>query len=181
MPEIVAALSGLVGLFVYWLIRLDGLDIIGAQFSASARARRMARNRDALARAAVRSVTEPRDGALALLVKIGSVDDILLPGAAAIVEDAARNIFGYGDKVTEHRTFAEYVARNTPSFSVLFRELAPLFDTKLATDEKRDLVGLLGEVAQAAGGMTPVRQAMIDEVKARLLPEKPVRPRPSAA
>lgn len=175
MPGIVAILSGLVGLFVYWLIRLDGMDAIAAQFSAAARARRAQRSRDAEARAAVRSVTEPRDGALALMIKLGSVDDVLLPGAATLVEDAARNVFGYGDKVVEHRTFAEYVARNTPSFSVLFRELAPTFDKKLSPDEKRDLIKLLREVADAAGGMTPVREAMIDEVQARLLPQKPAR------
>lgn len=176
MPVIAAVLSALMGWLVYWLIRLDGIDAIAAQFSAAARARRAQRNRDAEAKVAVRSVTEARDGALALLIKIGSVDHALLPGAKAIIDDTASTVFGYGEKLVDHQTFAEYVARNTPSFSVLFRELAALFNKQLSASEKQDLIGLLRKVAEAAGGMTPAREAMIDEVRTRLLPQRPSRP-----
>jgi uncharacterized tellurite resistance protein B-like protein len=173
VPEIVLVLSGLLGWLVYWLVRLDGFDVIAA-LNTVARPGRAKVNLEAAARAAARSVAEPRDGALALLVKLVSVDNVIVPSAEAIIDDAARDTFFYGNNVVEHRTFAEYVARNTPSFSVLFRELAHLFDKKLSTDERHDLLGLLHDVAMAAG-MTSVREEMITKVRTRLLPEKRTR------
>jgi hypothetical protein len=175
VPGIVPVLSGLLGWLVYWLVRLEGFDLIAAQFKTAARAGRAKVYLEAAARTAGRSVAEPRDGALVLIVKLGSVDNVNVPGAEAIIENAARDTFGNGNKVFEHRTFAEYVARNTPSFSVLFRELAPLFDKKLSTDERHDLLDLLHDVAMAAGGMTSVREEMITKVRTRLLPEKRTR------
>ncbi len=175
MPVIAVILSALMGWFVYWLVRFDGVETLASYFSAAARQRRMQRNRDAEAKAAARSVTEARDGALALLIKLGSVDHAVLPAVESIIDDAARNVFAYGDKLVEHRTFAEYVARNTPSFSVLFRELTPVFEKQLSVSERRDLIELMQEVAEAAGGMTPGRREMIDEVKGKLLPQRPAR------
>lgn len=175
MPFIALILSTLVGAFVYWLIRLDGLEVVASYFSAAARQRRMQRARDVETRAAVRSVTEARDGALALLVRLASVDGTVLPAADRLIGETAANVFGYGDNLVERRTFAEFVARNTPTFSVLFRELAPLFDKQLSTEERQSLVDLMHKVAEAAGGMTPARQGMIEEVQARLLPQRTVR------
>ena len=151
MPEIVLVRSGLLDWLVYWLVRLDGFNVIAAPFNTVARAGRAKVNLEAAARAAARSVAEPRDGALALLVKLVSVDNMILPSAEAIIDDAAHDTFGYGNKGVEHRTFAENVARNMPSFSVLFRELAHLLDKKLSTDERHDLFDLLHNVAMAAG------------------------------
>ncbi|WP_448952601.1 hypothetical protein [Labrys neptuniae] len=175
MPVIAVILSALMGWVVFWLVRYDGHEVVASYFSAAARQRRMQRARDAEAKAAVRSVTEARDGALALLIKLGSVDHAVLPAAENLIDGAARTVFAYGDKLVEHRTFADYVARNTPSFSVLFRELAPLFDKQLSRDERHDLVDLMHKVAEAAGGMTPARREMLDEVQARLLPQRTVR------
>ena len=175
MPVIALILSALMGWVVFWLIRFDGHEVIASYFSAAARQRRMQRARDAEVKAAVRSVTEARDGALALLIKLGSVDHAVLPAAESLIDEAARTVFGYGDKLVEHRTFAEYVARNTPSFSVLFRELVPLFEKQLAAGERKDLIDLMHKVAEAAGGMTPARREMLDEVQARLLPPKAAR------
>jgi hypothetical protein len=53
--------------------------------------------------------------------------------------------------------------------------LRPLFDKKLATDKRHDLLDLLHDVAMAAGGMTSVREEMITKVRTRLLPEKRTR------
>ena len=150
----------MLGWLVYWLVRLDGFDVIAAQFNTVARAGRAKVNLEAAARAAARSVAEPHDGARALLVKLVCVDNVILPSAKAIINDAARDTFGYGNKVVEHRTFAENVARNTPSFSVLFRELVHLFDKKLSTRERHDLLDLLQDAAMAAG-LTSVREEMI--------------------
>jgi len=169
MPVLIALISAFTGGFVYWLVRLDGLDVIAAMFSASARERRARHNLDSQARAAARSVNEPRDAALALMVRIGSVDGALLPAAESVVEEAARDIFAYGSAMTEHRAYAEYVARNTPNFSMLFRETSPVLN-KLTSSERLQLVGLLEDVAKAAGGITVARQEMIDEVRAKLLP-----------
>ncbi len=175
MPVIALILSTLMGAFVYWLIRLDGLDVVASYFSAAARQRRLQRARDAQARSAVRSVSEARDGALALLVRLASVDGAVLPAADRLIDETARTVFGYGDQLTERRTFAEFVARNTPTFSVLFRELTPLFDKQLSTEERQGLVDLMQKVAEAAGGMTPARQDMIEEVRSRLLPQRTAR------
>lgn len=175
MPFIALIASALMGSFVYWLVRLDGLDVLASYFSAAARQRRMQRARDAEARSAVRSVTEARDGALALLVRLASVDGTVLPAADRLIDETARTVFGYGDRLVERRTFAEFVARNTPTFSVLFRELSPLFEKQLSTEERQNLVDLMQKVAEAAGGMTPAREGMIDEVRSRLLPLKAAR------
>ncbi len=115
----------------------------------------------------MRSVTEARDGALALLIKLGSVDHAVLPAAESLIDEAARTVFGYGDKLVEHRTFAEYVARNTPSFSVLFRELVPpLFEKQLAAESK-DLIDLvLQGWLRLLVAWTPARREMLDEVQA---------------
>ena len=40
MPVIALILSTLMGAFVYWLIRLDGLDVIASYFSAAAMRKR---------------------------------------------------------------------------------------------------------------------------------------------
>jgi len=172
MPVLIALASAFAGGLIYWLVRLDGHVVVHAMFSAAARERRMRRSLDTQARAAVRSVTEPRDGALALMIRLGSADGVLLPAAERVVDHAGREIFGYGAKLTEHRAYADYVARNTPSFALLFREMAPLLEQKLAAAEREQLVGLLEEVAEAAGGITQARREMIDEVRARLLPTR---------
>jgi hypothetical protein len=175
VPDIVLVLSGQLGWLLYWLVRLDGFDVIAAQFNTGAWVGRAKVNLEVAARAAARSVAKPRDCALALLVKLVSVDSVILPSAEAIIDDMARDAFGYGNKVIDHRTFAVYVPRNTPSFSVQFCELAPLLDKKLSIDESHDFLDLLHDLAMAAGGMTSVREEMITKVRTRLLPEKRTR------
>ena len=175
MPGIVPVLSGLLGWLVYWLVRLEGFDLIAAQFKTAARAGRAKVYLEAAARTAGRSVAEPRDGALVLIVKLGSVDNVNVPGAEAIIENAARDTFGNGNKVFEHRTFAEYVARNTPSFSVLFREPAPLVRQEAVNRREARSSRSPARCAMAAGGMTSVREEMITKVRTRLLPEKRTR------
>ena len=172
MPVLIALVSAFAGGLIYWLVRLDGHVVVHAMFSAAARERRMRRSLDSQARAAARSVTEPRDAALALMVRLGSVDGTLLPAAETVVDHAARQVFGFGAEMTEHRAYADYVARNTPSFSVLFREMAPLLSQKLATNERAQLIDLLEEVAKAAGGINEARREMIEEVRTKLLPTR---------
>ena len=172
MPIIIALVSGLLGWGLYWFFRLDGLEWIRDHFHERRRERRRVLNQEARERAAANAVAEPRDAALALLIKIGSIGDSLLPAAETLIEQAARDVFGFGPELPEKRIFAGFVARNTPTFAVLFRELAPLLQRTLSTDECGQLVALLERVAAAAGGMTPEREAAIAEVRGRLLPTK---------
>ncbi|MDQ0468413.1 hypothetical protein [Labrys wisconsinensis] len=172
MPIIITLITGLLGWGLYWFFRLDGLDWLRAHFDAKRRDKRLRLSQEARERAAANTLVDARDAALALMIKFGSIGGSLLPAAETVIDEAARDVFGYGPNFAEKRVFAGFVARNTPSFGVLFREVAPLLDKALAPEERAQLVTLLERVAAAAGGVTPEREAAVEEVRTRLMPAR---------
>jgi hypothetical protein len=172
MPVIIALVSGLIGWGLYWFFRLGGLEQLRNHLSERRREQRRLLSLESRQRAAANTLTEPRDAALALMIKFGSIGGSLLPAAKTVIDEAALKVFDFGTALTEKRIFAGFVAHNTPTFTGLFREVAPLLDKTLSSEERAQLIGLLESVGVAAGGMTPEREAAIEEVRNRLMPAR---------
>lgn len=173
MPILIALVSGLLGWGLIWFIRFDGHLWMRDQFSERRREARRRQNRELAERAAATTITDPRDAALALMIKLGSADGAVLPAVEPLLAEINRDLFHYGEAFVEKRSFAGFVAGNTPTFSILFREVADILEKRLSRAEREQLVELLGQVALTAGGLTSAREAAIEEVRMRLLSRRP--------
>jgi hypothetical protein len=70
----------------------------------------------------------------------------------AAIEKIAQSTFGFGSELAARMTQARFIASRADSFAQGAALFADLFNKKLTRDEKRQLVGMVQEVADFEGG-----------------------------
>ena len=128
MPILILVASTLLFWAIYWFIRMGGVDHFRER---SARRRDEARRvqvRESERTAPLRATDDPRDAARTM-----------------------RAVFGFDHDVNERLTHARFIASCAQSFAEAARLFADLFKKRLTAEERRELVGVVEEVARMDG------------------------------
>jgi uncharacterized tellurite resistance protein B-like protein len=104
--------------------------------------------REASRLAPLRAVDDPRDAAAILMLMVARAHGDPTREQIAIIENKLRTVFGLEHELTERMTQARFLAREIDGFEQAAGVFAGLFNGKLTSDERRQLVGMLEEVAR---------------------------------
>jgi hypothetical protein len=153
MPVIILVVSTLAFWVIYWFVRMGGVDHFR---DASARRKdqeRREKTRELEQTAPLRAVDDPRDAAVILMLLIPRGRD---PTAQqiALIEETMRTVFGFDQELNERLTHARFIAGRAQSFSQAAGLFADIFNKRLTAEERRQLVGLVEQIARLDGQST---------------------------
>jgi hypothetical protein len=166
MPIVVLVASSLVFWVIYWFIRMGGVDHFrelsarGKQEALRAKARELERT------APLRAIDDPRDAATVLMLLIPRGRDPTAKQIATI-EETMRVVFGFDDDVNERLTHARFTASCAQTFAQAAGLFADLFNKRLTAEERRELVGIVEEIARI-DGLSTIQTEEIDVLKRRV-------------
>src|SRR5262249_47242913 len=112
-----------------------------------------ARARELGQTAPLRAVDDPRDAATILMLLIPRGRDAT-PKQIAVVEETMRAVFGFDHELNERLAHARFMASRAQSFAQAAGVFADLFNKRLTDEERRQLVGLVQEIARIDGPST---------------------------
>lgn len=147
MPVVVLIVSTLLFWGIYWFVRMGGID----HFRERAQQRRTIRARASEHIAPLRAIDDPRDAATVLMLLIPRGRD---PTAAQLtaIQATMQKVFSYDDhELSERLTQARFIASRAQSFGQAAGLFAKLFNERLTLEERRELVGLVQEIARIDG------------------------------
>jgi hypothetical protein len=171
MPIVVLIASTLVFWLIYWFVRMGGVDHFREQSARRKDEARRARARELQGTAPLRAIDDPRDAATVLMLLIPRGRDPTARQIAAI-EQTMRAVFGFDHDVNERLTHARFIASCAQSFQQAAGLFADLFNKRLTAEERRELVGIVEEIARIDGASAS-QTADIDGLK-RLVSLAPV-------
>ena len=167
MPVIALIASTLIFWLIYWFVRMDGLDHVREYFRQRRDAARRVKARETERTAPLSVIEDPREAAIVLMLLIPRGGDPTASQIAAI-EDKMRGVFGFDHDVNERLTHARFSARRAQGFAEAAGLFAGLFSKQLTADERRELVGMVEEIARIDGGPSAAQVEAIDVLKRKL-------------
>ena len=150
MPIIALLFSTLAFWVVYWFIRMGGIDHFREQSARRKDEARRAQAREQERSAPLRAIDDPRDAATVLMLLIPRGRDPTAKQIATI-EETMRAVFNFDHDVNERLTHARFIATCAHSFAQAARLFADLFNKRLTAKERRELVGIVEEIARIDG------------------------------
>jgi hypothetical protein len=166
MPIVVLVASTLAFWVIYWFVRMGGVDHFRERSARRKEEARRAQARDSERTAPLRAIDDPRDAATILMLLIPRGRDPTAKQIAAI-EDTMRVVLGFDHDVNERLTHARFIASCAPSFAQAAGLFADLFNKRLTAEERRELVGIVEEIARLDGA-SAIQTADIDVLKRRV-------------
>jgi uncharacterized tellurite resistance protein B-like protein len=167
MPIIALVLSTLTIWFIYWFVRMGGVDHVMGLFSQKHREARQIISRDIERTAALRAVDDPRDAATVLMLLMARTGGDPTRDQIAAIETTVRAVFGFGGELTERMTHARFIASQANNFDHAAGLLSDLLKKRLTTDERHELIAMLEEVAGHEGASEAQTEA-IEGLKRRI-------------
>ena len=167
MPIIVLIASTLIFWAIYWFVRMGGVDHVREHFQQRKDAARRTKARETERTAPLSAIDDPREAAIVLMLLIPRGSDPTASQIAAI-EDKMRAVFGFDHGVNERLTHARFSASRAQGFAEAAGLFAGLFNKQLTGDERRELVGMVEEVAQIDGGRSAAQTEAIDVLKRKV-------------
>jgi|SRR5215475_5710745 len=150
MPIIVLVVSTLLFWGIYWFVRMGGIEHLREQSARRRDEARRAQARESERIAPLRAIDDPRDAAAVLMLLIPRGGDPN-PAQIAAVQDRMRMVFGFERDLAERLTQARFLARRAQSFQEAAGLFSDLFNKRLTTGERRELVEMVEEIARIDG------------------------------
>jgi hypothetical protein len=166
MPIVVLVASSLVFWVIYWFIRMGGVDHFRELSARGKQEARCAKARELERTAPLRAIDDPRDAATVLMLLIPRGRDPTAKQIATI-EQTMRVVFGFDDDVNERLTHARFTASCAQTFAQAAGLFADLFNKRLTAEERRELVGIVEEIARI-DGLSTIQTEEIDVLKRRV-------------
>jgi uncharacterized tellurite resistance protein B-like protein len=166
MPVVVLLASTLVFWVIYWFIRMGGIDHFRASSARRKEEARRALSRELERTAPLRAIDDPRDAATVLMLLIPRGRDPTAQQVATI-EKTMRGVLGFDHDVNERLTHARFIAGCAQNFAQAAGLFADLFSKRLTAEERRELVGMVEEIARI-DGPSAIQTAEIDVLKRRV-------------
>lgn len=150
MPILILVASTLLFWVIYWFVRMGGVDHFRERSARRKDEARRAQVRESERTAPLRAIDDPRDAATVLMCLIPRGSD---PTASqiTIIQETMRAVFGFDRDVNERLTQARFIASCAQSFAEAARLFADLFKERLTAEERRELIGIVEEVARMDG------------------------------
>jgi uncharacterized tellurite resistance protein B-like protein len=167
MPIIVLIASTLIFWLIYWFVRMDGVEHVREYFQQRKDAARRIKARESERTAPLSATEDPREAAIVLMLLITRGGDPTA-GQIAAIEDKMRAVFGFDREVNERLTHARFIASRAQNFAEAAGLFANLFNKQLTADERRELVGMVEEIARIDGGPSAAQAEAIDVLKRKV-------------
>jgi uncharacterized tellurite resistance protein B-like protein len=167
MPVIVLIASTLIFWLIYWFVRMDGLDHVREHFRQRRDAARRIKARETERTAPLSATEDPREAAIVLMLLITRGGDPT-PAQVAAIQDKMRTVFSFDHDVNDRLTHARFTAGRAQNFAEAAILFAPLFNKQLTADERRELVGMVEEIARIDGGTSATQTDAIDVLKRKV-------------
>jgi hypothetical protein len=151
MPIAALILSTLALWTVYWFVRMGGIDHFRAKQAQRNEADRLAKAQAAARDAPLRTVDDPRDAAVILMLLMAREGGDPTREQIAAIEGIARATFGFEHDLRDRMAQARFIASRAIGFAQAAVVFADLFNKRLTVDEKRQLVDMVEEVANFEG------------------------------
>jgi hypothetical protein len=166
MPIVVLVASTLAFWVIFWFIRMGGVDHFVERSARRNEQARRAQARELERTAPLRAIDDPRDAATVLMLLIPRGRDPTARQIAAI-EETMRAVFGFDHDVNERLTHARFIAGCAQNFAQAAGLFADLFNKRLSAEERRELVGIVEEIARI-DGPSAIQASEIDVLKRRV-------------
>ena len=150
MPVVVMIVSTLALWGIYYFVRFGGLDHLREQAAQRKDAARRVKARESERTAPLRAIDDPRDAATALMLLITRGGDPT-PNQLSAIEDTMRRVFGFDHDARDRLTHARFIAGCAQSFEEAAGLFADLFRKQLNAEERRELVGMVEDIARIDG------------------------------
>jgi hypothetical protein len=167
MPVVVLIASTLIFWLIYWFVRMGGVDHVREHFQQRKDAARRTKARESERTAPLSVIDDPREAAIVLMLLIPRGSDPTASQLAAI-EDKMRTVFDFNHDVNERLTHARFTASRAQSFAEAAGLFAAPFNKQLTADERRELVGMVEEIARIDGGPSATQTEAIDVLKRKV-------------
>lgn len=171
MPVVLAILGALFSGLVMWVIWGNGMEVINHYLDQRSNKKKQEKdtrlaieNRVSRARAPLRSITDPREGALALLTKLAMLRGDITMEQNVLLSRYATERFNLPDKAEHHTTLAAFAVSGVEGYSAVIDDLAPLFRETLSEAEAADLFRMMWELAKLHGGPTEPQERMVERM-----------------
>ena len=151
MPLVVLVLSTLAMWTIYRFVRMGGIDHFRAKQAQRNEADRLAKAQAAARDAPLRTVDDPRDAAVILMLLMAREGGDPTREQIAAIEGIARATFGFEHDLRDRMAQARFIASRAIGFAQAAVVFADLFNKRLTVDEKRQLVDMVEEVANFEG------------------------------
>jgi len=167
MPIVVLIASTLIFWLIYWFVRMDGVEHVREHFRQRRDAARRIQARETERTAPLSAIDDPREAAIVLMLLITRGGDPTA-GQFAAIEDKMRTVFSFDRDVNERLTHARFSASRAQGFAEAAGLFANLFNKQLTADERRELVGMVEEIARIDGGPSAAQTEAIDVLKRKV-------------
>lgn len=166
MPIVVLIASTLIFWLIYWFVRMGGIDHFREQSQRRKDAARRTQARESERTAPLCAIDDPREAAIVLMLLVPRGGDPTASQIAAI-EDKMRAVFGFDRDVNERLTHARFIASRAQGFAEAAGLFADLFNKQLTADERRELAGMVEEIARI-DGPSAIQTEAIDVLKRKV-------------
>jgi uncharacterized tellurite resistance protein B-like protein len=166
MPIVVLIASTLIFWLIYWFVRMGGIDHFREQSQRRKDAARRTQARESERTAPLCAIDDPREAAIVLMLLIPRGSDPTASQIAAI-EGKMRAVFGFDRDVNERLTHARFSASRAQGFAEATVLFANLFNKQLTADERRELVGMVEEIARI-DGPSAIQTEAVDVLKRKV-------------
>jgi uncharacterized tellurite resistance protein B-like protein len=173
MPVIALILSTLAFWLLYWFFQMGGFDHFLNRSAQRKEEARRSQAREASRLAPLRAMDDPRDAAAVLMLLMARAHGDPTREQIAIIENKLRTVFGLEHELAERMTQARFIARQTDSFEHAAGAFADLLKSKLTSDERRQLIEMIEEVARNEGpSQTQIEAIMAFKPMIGLMPAR---------
>ena len=166
MPVVALIASTLIFWLIYWFVRMGGIDHFREQSQRRKDAARRTKARESERTAPLCAIDDPREAAIVLMLLVTRGGDPTASQIAAI-EDKLRAVFGFDRDVNERITHARFIASRAQGFAEAAGLFGDLFNKQLTADERRELAGMVEEIARI-DGPSAIQTEAIDVLKRKV-------------
>ena len=175
MPFIGALLGAIMTGLMWWVLFGNGKEVIEHWLdSRNEEARRKASGEEAMRgrenerRAALRTLQDPREAAIAVMVAVAEARGDLTAEQTHEIRAQMRTALGYTDRLDDHIVLARHASRTAGKPETVIDETTGLFHDCLTMDERRDLMAMVEAVAGLHGGATDAQIGLIGRLRRHL-------------